>query len=145
MPDRPACLNRAGLARGAACLAVALAALPAAGCGTGPDRAQARAAAERFYAAVASRDGRTACAQLSPDTRAKLVQDAAATRCDRAVLGLSLHGGRVAAVRVYATSAQVELAGGDTVFLGDSRQGWRIQAVGCRPKDGGPYECEAEA
>lgn len=138
--------RRAGgrLARGIACLAAGLAALSASGCGTGPDRAQAQEAVERFYAAVERRDGRTACAQLSPDVRAGLAEDEAG-RCERAVLGLALRGRRAEAVRVYATSAQVVLAGGDTVFLGDGRQGWRIQAAGCRPRGGGPYDCEAEA
>jgi hypothetical protein len=48
-------------------------------------------------------------------------------------------------VRVYATSAEVELAGGDTLFLDDTQQGWRLQAVGCHPNGDGPYECEEQA
>lgn len=114
------------------------------GCGTATDSDQARKATETFYRAVQQRDGTTACAQLSPDTRKSLVQDEG-SRCAEAVGKLSLRGSRAAAVRVYATSAQVVLAGGDTVFLGYTRQGWRIDAVGCRPQHGGPYECEAQA
>jgi hypothetical protein len=48
-------------------------------------------------------------------------------------------------VRVYATDAQVDLAGGDTFFLGDTHEGWRLDAVGCRPKGRGPYECEEQS
>lgn len=124
-------------------VAAALAALVCAGCGTGADQRQARAAAERFYAAVARHDGQTACAQLSPDLRAQLVKDES-ERCAEAVGHLHLQGRRAARVRVYATSALVELDGGDSVFLDDTREGWRIAAVGCRPDGPGPYECEEE-
>jgi hypothetical protein len=58
---------------------------------------------------------------------------------------LSLHGGRPAAVRVYADAAEVALAGGDTVFLGDTTEGWRVEALGCRPNGKGPYQCEEQA
>lgn len=112
------------------------------GCGTGDDRAEVRAAVERFYRAVERDDGRLACAQLSPDLRASLSKSREGRGCRRAIRTLALKGGRPAAIRVYATSAQVDLDGGDTVFLGHSRLGWRIDAVGCRPKDGGPYDCE---
>ncbi|MDP9345457.1 MAG: hypothetical protein M3P44_07005 [Actinomycetota bacterium] len=61
------------------------------------------------------------------------------------MLGLSRHGSRAAIARVYATSGEVVLAGGDTVFLGWTREGWRIEAVGCKPQGGGPYDCEAQA
>jgi hypothetical protein len=123
--------------------AAALAALACAGCGTGADQRQARTATERFYAAVAAHDGQTACAQLSPDLRAQLVKDESA-RCAKAVERLKLRGRRAARVRVYATSAMVDLAGGDSVFLDDTREGWRIAAVGCRPNGPGPYECEEQ-
>jgi hypothetical protein len=124
---------------------LAAAAAAAGGCGTGASGDQARAAAERLYTAVHRGDGATACAQLSPDLRAQLVKDQSTSPCAKAVLKLTLQGDRAAVVRVYATAAQVRLAGGDTVFLGEGRQGWRVEAVGCRPHDGGPYECEEQA
>ena len=126
-------------------LAVAAAALAAAGCGTSTDRDQARTAAQRLYAAVDRHDGAAACAQMSPPLRAQLVKDQSEPECAKAVLKLSLHGGRPAAVRVYANAAEVRLAGGDTVFLSDTREGWRVDAVGCRPQGGGPYDCEEQA
>ena len=92
-------------------------------CGTGADQSQARAAAEGFYAAVHSGDGAKACEQLSSDTRSQLVKDESEPDCSKAVLKLSLHGTAAKAVRVYATSAQVDLAGGDTVFLGETPRG----------------------
>jgi hypothetical protein len=128
----------AGLVACAAGLAVA-------GCGTGADQSQARAAAEGFYAAVRSGDGAKACGQLSADTRSQLTKDESEPDCSKAVLKLSLHGTSAKVVRVYATSAQVDLAGGDTVFLGETPDGWRIDAVGCKRVESGPFECEEEA
>jgi hypothetical protein len=125
-------------------LALAAPAL-ASGCGTGADRATARSVAERFYAAAAHGDGGTACAQLSPDLRAQLVKDEPGDRCAKAVLKLTLHGRTARSVQVYAISAQVDLVEGDTVFLGDTQEGWRIEAVGCRPQGSGPFECEEQA
>jgi hypothetical protein len=125
--------------------AAAAVVLLATGCGTSADRQQARAAAERFATAVQGGDGTTACAQLSPPLRQQLVKDEPGKRCAKAVLALSVHGRRAAAVRVYATSAEVQLAGGDTLFLDDTSEGWRLQAVGCHPNGDGPYECEEQA
>jgi hypothetical protein len=61
------------------------------------------------------------------------------------VLGLTLRGRLAAEVRVYASSALVRLAGGDTLFLGDTAQGWRLEAVGCRPGPAAPDDCQAES
>jgi hypothetical protein len=125
--------------------AASAAVLLATGCGTSADRRQARAAAERFAAAVQDGDGDTACAQLSPTLRQQLVKDEPGKRCARAVLSVTVHGRRASSVRVYATSAEVVLAGGDTLFLDDTSEGWRLQAVGCHPNGDGPYECEEQA
>jgi hypothetical protein len=118
--------------------------LTVAGCGTSGDRDQARAAAEKVYASTGRHDGAAACAQLSPGLRAQLVDDEGAP-CARAVLRLHLQGRTATTVRVYADAAEVRLAGGDTVFLGDTREGWRVEALGCHPHGPGPYACEAQA
>jgi hypothetical protein len=125
--------------------AIVLAALTVvvAGCGTSTDRARVRATAQRFSDAVAQRDGAAACAQLSPSLRAQLVKDESAT-CTEAVLKLRLRGRTAGEARVYATSALVRLVGGDTMYLGETAQGWRLDAVGCRPHAGAPYDCEEE-
>ena len=120
--------------------------LALAGCGTGADERAARAATERFYSAVQAHEGQTACALLDPDTSSQLVKDEQEPDCASAVLKLELHGTRATSVSVYATAAQVRLDGGDTVFLGFTRNGWRIDAVGCRTASGGgPLECEEES
>jgi hypothetical protein len=115
-----------------------------AGCGSAADRDQARAAAVLLYAAADRHDGTAACARMSPQLRAQLVSDEQ-VRCARAVLRLHLSGRDAAAVQVYADGAQVRFAGGDTVFLGDTREGWRVEALGCRPQGPGPYQCEEQA
>ena len=117
-------------------LALCVAGLALSGCGTGADQRAVRATTERFYAAVHGHDGGAACALLSKPPR----------DCSNTVLKLSLHGARAASASVYATSAQVKLAGGDTVFLGWTASGWRIDAVGCRVvPGGGPLECEEQS
>src|SRR4051812_4860729 len=130
----------------AAALAVSAAGLAFAGCGTGSDPSQGRSASERFYAAVRAHDGRTACALLDSDTASQLVSDQQAPDCAHAVLKLTLHGSAATGAGVYATSAQVHMDGGDTVFLGFTSDGWRIDAVGCRPvAGGGPLQCEEQS
>jgi hypothetical protein len=124
----------------ALCLLVAVTAV--AGCGTDADGDQARRAAQTLYAAAAAHDGTTACAQMSPSLRAQLVGDED-ERCAKAVLSLDLKGRTPDQVKVYANEALVRLTGGDTVFLSDTREGWRVDALGCRPQGPGPYDCEA--
>jgi hypothetical protein len=126
-------------------LVLVIAGIALAGCGRSGDRASVRSVAEGFYAAIADHDGAGACARLSVDTRAALEQQAAMP-CARAVAHLDLSGRRAHIVRVYSTDASVELVGGDTVFLQDTRAGWRIAAAGCRPQaHGEPADCELQS
>jgi hypothetical protein len=112
-----------------------------AGCGTSADGDQARRATQTLYAAAARHDGAAACAQMSPSLRAQLVSDQG-ERCAKAVLSLDLEGRTPGKVKVYANEALVRLTGGDTVFLSDTREGWRVDALGCQPQGPGPYDCE---
>jgi len=113
-----------------------------AGCGTDADRDDARRATKALYAAAARHDGAGACAQMSAGLRAELVSDEG-ERCAKGVLSLDLHGRTPDRVEVYANEALVRLAGGDMVFLSATREGWRVDALGCRPHGKGPYDCEA--
>jgi hypothetical protein len=127
--------------------AVALALLAAAliGCGRSGDREIVRDTAVRFYAAVEQHDGAGACSLMSADTRTAL-EEQESESCDKAVDKLDLTGGAVGKVSVYSTEAAVELRGGDTVFLQDTKDGWRIAAAGCRPKaHEEPADCDLEA
>ncbi len=79
-----------------------------------------------------------------PAVHAALVKNDSAS-CPKAVLKLSLRGGRVLAVRVYAASAQADLAGGEAVFLGNAKSAGPSRALGCKSRASGPFECEEQA
>ena len=50
---------------------------------------------------------------------------------------------------VFVTNARVEVAGGESAYLGREPTGWKLTAVGCKPADGKPaarpLECEVES
>jgi hypothetical protein len=123
-------------------------ALAAAGCGRSADRTEAREVAERFVSALESGDGAAACAQLSQDTRDALEGDEGQP-CRQAIGALAIEPAPLARVEVFITNARAELEGGESVFLSETAEGWRISAAGCRPKAGDPadvpLDCELEA
>jgi type IV secretory pathway TrbL component len=114
------------------------------GCGTGADRARVRAVTVRFFSAIGAHRGADACMQLSPSLRKTLTQQESAAGCAEAVGKVKARGSPIEVVHVYATSARVDLAGGASVFLSAMRDGWRIDALGCRPRSNGPFDCEAQ-
>jgi hypothetical protein len=119
----------------------------ASGCGRDGDRAQVRAVADRFLAALEAHDGAAACAQLSDATRAELAHSEQKA-CAEAIGGLGLQRAAVTRVQVFITNAKADLADGDSLFLEQGRNGWRLSAVGCRsqgkPADR-PFDCALEA
>ena len=126
-------------------VAVALLAATLCACGRSGDRQTVRDAAVQFYAAVDRHEGSRACALLSTQTR-RALEEQESESCDKAVESLDLTGGPVGSVSVYSTEAAVELRGGDTVFLEDTKEGWRIAAAGCRPSGHEePADCDLEA
>jgi predicted amino acid racemase len=131
--------------KAAASLVVVMAALMS-GCGGGADDKNATRVAERFYAAVAAKDGARACAQLEQSAREALEHEEEMP-CRKAVLSLKLSGAKADSATVWVTSAQVRLRRGDTVFLDETAAGWRVAAAGCKPQPGEeePYQCEVEA
>lgn len=114
------------------------------GCGTSADRTQVRAVTERFFSALDAHRGADACRQLSPALRTALEQEHAMVPCAAAVVRTRARASVVAGVSVYATSARVDLASGEGVFLGLMRRGWQIDAFGCRSRASGPYDCEEQ-
>jgi hypothetical protein len=118
-------------------LALALSALALCGCGRDGDRREAQAVTQRFFSALQSNDGSLACAQLSADARDEL-ESQQRESCQKAITGLGLQGAGITRVQVFVTDAVVDLADGDTVFLGDTPAGWRLSAVGCKPQAGKP-------
>jgi hypothetical protein len=127
---------------------LALVAATAGGCGVGDDRDAARAATERFYAAIRAGDGAAACAELAENT-VKALESQSGQSCAEAVTGLSYRGGDIVRVQVYATNAKVDLARGESAFLSPEQGEWKLSAVACAPEQGKPrdrpYECEVEA
>jgi hypothetical protein len=122
-------------------------ALAVAGCGRGNDRATVGEVTDTFFAALGSGDGDRACEQLTPATRAQLEQEEKSD-CRDAVTKVQLDAGSVTRVEVDVLSATVELSNGESAFLDQGDQGWRLAAVGCKPLGGeradGPYDCELE-
>jgi len=122
-----------------------LLAVAVAGCGAA-DSTGASAAAERLYAAYTERDGATACETLTEATREQLVEDEQMP-CEEAVLSLKLTGEKAADTSAFITEAKVDLDGGDSVFVEETPDGWRVSAAGCEPvpDQEAPYECEVES
>jgi hypothetical protein len=96
--------------------------------------------ATKLLAAVAGKDGATACATLAPDTAAELVQSADKS-CNQAILDEDLPApGAIEGADVYGQWAQVRLSD-DTMFLAVFPGGWRVVAAGCEPRTSRPYDC----
>ncbi len=129
-------------------LAALLLALLLAGCGVSDDEAEVRDVTERFYTAIREDDGDTACELLSAET-AKALEGQSGQKCGAVITRLQFEGGRVEAAVVYVTNAKVDLSGGESAFLADEPDGWRLTGVACRPETGKPrdrpFECEVEA
>ena len=123
-----------------ACLAVAFG-----GCGASDREADAAVVAERFHAALEQGDGDAACAELNEVTASKLEQQEEMP-CEEAVLELELpRGGTAAVTEVYVTSASVALAEGETTFLDEGPEGWKVSVAGCTPTaPNRPYDCVLE-
>ena len=133
-------------ARCLASLTALVTSLVGAGCGTGDDERRVRSVTDRFYAALQSHAGERACAQLS-ENAVNALESASGRSCAQAITALQLPGQRAAGTTVYLDSARADVAGaarGEAAFLDRTAQGWRISAVGCRPKGDGPYDCQLE-
>ena len=115
------------------------------GCGTADRERDAASVAESFHAALEEGDGQAACDELSEETASELERQEKRP-CGEAILELKLpKGGTVADTRVEITSAVTTLAGGDSDFLDEGPEGWKIAAAGCVPTlPDQPYECELE-
>ncbi|MER7955776.1 hypothetical protein [Streptomyces sp. NPDC096030] len=125
-------------------VALAIAAATAVLCGCGASEARldgARQAATAFEEAIGRAEYAAACALLAPQTRRQLEQDA--TRpCGPALAGEELPAaGTVRETQVYGRQALLHLEG-DTLFLSQFDDGWRIVAAGCQPEKADlPYRC----
>jgi hypothetical protein len=133
---------RSGLCR-VAVPAVVLAVL-AGGCGGSGARSDVRAVSQGFLQALGQKDGAAACRALSDQARAHL-ENEEGKPCAQAIGGLGLRASAVGRVQVYMTSAKADLRDGDSLFLSQGPDGWRLDAIGCTPSAGKPadrpYNC----
>ena len=129
-------------------MALVAAGLAATGCGQSADRDAATKVTDRFFAAVRAGDGATACRQLSVDTRKTLESDERKP-CRDAIGGLGIEPAPPTKLELYLTNAKADLDNGESAFLSQTAEGWRLSAVGCKPGDGPPtdvpMDCELEA
>jgi hypothetical protein len=98
------------------------------------------ATAGSFAAAVAHHDGVTACALLTDAARRDTETFGRSCAAQLATLP---DPGAVGQVEVWSDTAQVRLDG-DTMFLLQMPDGWRVSAAGCSPQGAAPYECEVK-
>jgi hypothetical protein len=126
--------------RGSLLALVVLLALPA--CSSSQEPA-VRTTAAAFQRAVAGQDAATACALLSDEARTRL-ETASARPCPEALAALRLPADAVRSTEVWGGQAQARL-GTDTLFLAELRDGWRVTAAGCTPREDQPYACRVRA
>ncbi|MGI5132116.1 hypothetical protein ACQEVB_35300 [Pseudonocardia sp. CA-107938] len=118
---------------------VALGALLAAlvaGCGSA-EEPQVRAAADAYASAAGRGDGARVCSMLT--ARARSDVESFGRSCAATAAQLPAPG-TVRTVEVWGDSAQVRFDA-DVVFLALFEDHWLVRAAGCRPRDGGPYDC----
>jgi hypothetical protein len=118
-------------------LVAVAAGLAVAGCSAAGD-VGVREAAGQFAAAVAERDGATACALLTDEARSSA--ETFGRDCATQLATLPDPGG-VQEVEVWSDAAQARLDG-DTLFLLRFADGWRVSAAGCTSRGDAPYDCE---
>jgi hypothetical protein len=84
---------------------------------------------------------------LSPQARAHL-ENEEGKPCEQAIAGLGLRASTVVRVQVFMTNAKADLRDGDSLFLSNGAEGWRLDAIGCTPTAGKPadrpYDCALE-
>jgi hypothetical protein len=147
---RPAGENAGVPPRGLAvvpAVAVSVLALGVAGCGQSDDRDAVRATTQQFLVAYAANHEEAACRTLSSDTVKELESQEGAP-CPEAIGKVELDGGNVAHVEVSVTNAKVDLGTGESVFLSEQADGWKITALGCRSAGkpaNQPFDCELTA
>jgi hypothetical protein len=87
-------------------------------------------------------DPQTRCDLLAPATLAAFEEDES-TSCTEAIEEVPLGGGDIESVEIWGGDAQVRLSG-DTLFLTETRAGWRVIAAACESRGEAPYDCGVE-
>src|SRR3954471_11727261 len=117
------------------------------GCGGGGSRSDVRAVSDGFLQALGQHDDVAACRALSDQARSQL-EDDEDKPCAQAIGGLGVEPSTVRRVQVFMTNAKANLRNGDSLFLSQGQDGWRLDAIGCKPEAGKPadrpYDCALE-
>ena len=87
-------------------------------------------------------DPQQRCDLLLPAVLAAFEADRSMS-CAEAIQELPLQAGTVESMEIWGGAAEVKL-GGDTLFLAETRAGWRVTAAACTPQGEAPYDCEVE-
>ena len=112
------------------------------GCGSSMSSA-ATGVAERFYQALASKDGAAACAVLAPPT-VEEIEESADAPCRMAILDEDVpDAGAVVTTKRYGGHAQVVFQT-DTAFVAEFDDGWKVVAAACTASGELPYDCKVE-
>ncbi|MFD9420542.1 hypothetical protein ACFWC9_38490 [Streptomyces goshikiensis] len=116
------------------------------GCGEpGPRQADAVAAALDFQNALSDGSFGRACALLAPETRQEAASDAG--DCGQVLaqekLPVASRDAADAVAEVYGRQAMVHLSG-DTLFLSQFNEGWKVVAAGCTPRPDLPFDCQVK-
>ncbi|MER5208834.1 hypothetical protein [Streptomyces sp. NPDC002825] len=112
------------------------------GCGAPQSRVDGATGAGRFFEeSLAAGNFGVACELLAEESRAQL-EEGEKKPCARALPAQELpRGGAVRGVDVYGRQALLRLQG-DTLFLSQFDEGWRVTAAGCAAEAGDmPYHC----
>src|SRR4051794_23832727 len=117
------------------------------GCGGSGARSDVRVVSDGFLQAIGQHDDAAACRALSDQARTQL-EDDEGKPCAQAIGGLGLQPSTVRRVQVFMTNAKADLRNGDSLFLSQGVDGWRLDAIGCKPEAGKPadrpYDCALE-
>ena len=87
-------------------------------------------------------DPQERCDLLAPAVLAAFEQSEQAP-CAEAIQDLPLQAGRVESTAIWGGDAQVKMSS-DTLFLTETKAGWRVTAAACTPQGEAPYDCEVE-
>ncbi|WP_407840628.1 hypothetical protein ACE1OC_36700 [Streptomyces sp. DSM 116496] len=115
------------------------------GCGAPASRVEgATQAALTFERALTGGDYLRACAQLAPQTRQQLEEEEH-EQCVSALRDQKPPtAGEAREAEVYGRQALLRIQG-DTLFLSQFGDGWKVVAAGCVPQGEKPYRCSLKS
>ncbi len=118
------------------------------GCSGAPGSDEPRNVTVAFYEHIQAGRGDEACVLVS-DATIKQLESQEQKPCAEAVMELDHEGGDVIDVHLFVTNAKVDLSSGESAYLNEESDGWKLSALACKVEEGKPrdrpLECEVEA